>query len=95
MIMNVHTVEILESMTKLKLCKEDKERALERMKALTDSLKSFEAIDTDGVEPLIRVNSIDSKLREDVVEKTISRNELLINAPEKNRCYYQVPGALD
>lgn len=90
-----HAIGILESMAKLNLVGEEKEKAIRRMKELEDSFKVFENIDTEGVEPLIMVVKTVNVLRDDIPEKNISREEILANAPDQNRGYFQVPGTLD
>jgi len=49
-------------------------------------IKSFDELSmvcTENVEPLVSVLDIENVFREDVIEKTISREEMLSSAPEQ------------
>jgi len=53
-------------------------------------LGSFSVLDDiDGFTPLVSV--LEDRLREDTAAKTISRDELLANAPEQYDGYFQIP----
>jgi len=62
---------------------------------LTKGFAVLEQIDTDGVEPLVTVLSMQNILREDVAGKLLTREEILANAPEQYDGYFQVPGTLE
>ena len=62
---------------------------------LTESFEQLEDIDTSGAEPLVTVLDIQNVLREDVNIKTISREELLANAPDRCDGFFRVPGILE
>ena len=47
------------------------------------------------MQPLVSVLDIKNVLREDIEAKTISRDEILENAPEQYDGYFQVPGTLE
>jgi aspartyl-tRNA(Asn)/glutamyl-tRNA(Gln) amidotransferase subunit C len=60
-------------------------------------LREFSAIqhiDTEGVEPLTTVLNTYNVMREDIPSKSISRDELLENAPAQYDGYFQVPETL-
>ena len=52
-------------------------------------------IDTAGAEPLVTVLNVQNILREDVVKKIVTRDELLSGAPEEYGGYFQVPKTLE
>ena len=54
-------------------------------------MEQLNAIDTEGVEPLIYVNEDVNVVREDVVKHPISKDEALSNAPLKDSDYIKVP----
>lgn len=65
---------------------------LERMIAFINQLN---AVDTDGVEPLIYMTSEPLKLRKDQVGMELTQQEALKNAPSKDSDYFKVPKVLD
>ena len=64
---------------------------LEKMLGFVDKLN---AVDTEGVEPLIYMTDEESLLREDKAEISISKEDALRNAPSKDSDYFKVPKVL-
>ena len=84
-----------EGMVMLGLSDDERIRLKERFDEITGGFAALDAIDTNGVEPLVSVLSLHNIMREDVSLKAISRDELLANSPEKDDMYFQVPAAID
>ena len=72
----------------LKAIKGDMENIISFMDKLSE-------LDTDEVEPLIFMSDEVNVLREDVVEKTVTSEQALKNAPKKDSVYYRIPKLLD
>ena len=89
------TIKDYETMAKLNLNDPERQWILDRMEMLTDSFRELDAIDTSTVEPLVTVLDVRNILRDDISKKFISRDELLLNAPEQYNGYFQVPRTLD
>ena len=68
--------------------KEAIKKDLERMIAFVDQLS---ALDVEGVEPLMHMTDNMDRLREDVVQGSVSRETALQNAPETDGTYFKVP----
>ncbi|HHZ13582.1 MAG TPA: Asp-tRNA(Asn)/Glu-tRNA(Gln) amidotransferase subunit GatC [Clostridiales bacterium] len=88
-------IEDYEAMTKISLSEDEKTIVSGYMNMLLDSFKKLEDTDVSGVVPLISVLDVKSPMRDDVAIKTISREELLSNAPEQHDAYFQVPRTVD
>lgn len=71
--------------------KEEIKNDLNRMLAFVDKINE---VNTDGVEPLVHMNNEINVLREDVVKVTISQEEALKNAPQKDSDYFKIPKVL-
>ena len=84
-----------EAMAKLNLPETERQIISSRLVKLCDSFSVMENIDTANIEPLVTVLGIKNVLRDDVVRKNVSREELLSNAPEQYDGYFQVPRTLD
>jgi aspartyl-tRNA(Asn)/glutamyl-tRNA(Gln) amidotransferase subunit C len=61
---------------------------LEKMIGFVEKLKE---VDTTGVEPLMHITDAVNILREDAVEKTITKQEALLNAPQTDGDFFIVP----
>ena len=88
-------IEDYEAMIKISLSEDEKTIVSGYMNMLLDSFKKLEDTDVSGVVPLISVLDVKSPMRDDVAIKTISREELLSNAPEQHDGYFQVPRTVD
>ncbi|MEN9699309.1 MAG: hypothetical protein RLZZ301_507 [Bacteroidota bacterium] len=65
---------------------------MERMIAFVDKLSE---LDTTGVEPLIFMSEEVNRLRDDEAVQSISHEEALRNAPQKDSDYFRIPKVLD
>jgi len=84
-----------ELMMKFNLTNDERVFISDKIDNLIESFKMLETIDTSGVEPLVTVLDIQNVLREDVMTKFITCEELLSNAPEQYDGYFQVPKTLE
>jgi len=92
-------------MAMLDLSDDERVRIKERFDEIAGGFTALDAIETDGVEPLVSVLSLCNVMREDVASKVMSRDELLANAPEQSegdfsaltqpKGYFSVPAAIE
>jgi len=64
---------------------------LQRIVSFMDKLQEVE---TGNVEPLVYMTSEINHLREDVAKVTITQEEALKNAPQKDSDYFRIPKVL-
>ena len=89
--MNSDILRRLQKLNQLKLTEAEESEILaffEKQKAEMDVLN---AIDTENVERMVQVMPIFTVVREDVVIKNFTRDELQEGAPETMDGYWQVP----
>lgn len=89
--MNSDILRRLQKLNQLKLTEAEESEILaffEKQKAEMDVLN---AIDTENVERMVQVMPIFTVVREDVVIKKFTRDELQAGAPETMDGYWQVP----
>ena len=87
--------EAFEAMAKLSLPENERLGIARDIEMLEQSFAALAAVDTGGVENLVTVLDIRNVLREDIMVKNVSREELLSNAPEQYDGYFQVPKTLE
>lgn len=87
----------LESLAKINLMDEEKKTAEEFFEFFISKFDALGNIDTEteNVEPLVTVFSLDNVMREDISYKMTDRETLLENSPENNDGYFIVPRILD
>lgn len=72
--------------------KEEIKHDLANIIAFMDKLSEVETV---GVEPLIFMTDEVNNLRDDIAQITISQDEGLKNAPQKDSDYFRIPKVLD
>lgn len=88
------TVDKVAKLAKLQFTPEETaviQKDLDKILAFVDQINK---VDTSGVEPLTHLNKEVNVLREDDVEETITQQEALKNAPQKDSDYFKIPKVL-
>ncbi len=81
----------LESLNQLRLTEDEKEKMLDFFEMQDKEIEKLYDIDTDNVERMVHVMPLTNVIREDVVNKIFTRDELQAAAPEAYDGYWQVP----
>ena len=85
------TIEYLGILAQLELSPEEKKQARQDMGRMLDYIDQLKELDTEGVEPLSHVLSVENVMREDVVTNGDMREALLANAPEEKDGMFTAP----
>ena len=86
------TVDRLAKLSKLEFSEEEKTEMVEDFKKMVGFVDTLKEVNTEGVKPLIYVNEgVTNVLRDDKVERMLSSEDALKNAPEKDTSYIKVP----
>lgn len=93
--MDKTTLLSLEKVNQLALTEAERENVLAFFEAREQSAAALDAIDTSNVERMVHVLPILTVLREDVVKKLFTRDELQKGAPETMDGYWQVPRVVE
>jgi len=80
-----------ERMAMLDLSDTERAHLRARFDEIVSGFSVLDAYDTDGVESLVTVLDLQNIMREDIALETISRDELLENAPEQHDGYFRAP----
>jgi len=85
----------LENLARLRL-EEDEREALQRdLAAILDLVEKLREVDTEGVQPLEFLHTLNPPPRPDEVRGQVSREEALRNAPDTDGTYFRVPKVID
>lgn len=85
----------LSDLAKLEFSSGEREKIKTDLNKILHFVEKLQQVDTEGVEPLIYMNEDVNVLRDDVAEKTITKEEALKNAPQKDSDYFKVPTVLN
>lgn len=90
--------ELLDKMAhlaRLEFDDKDAEKMMQDMTAIVSWVEKLNEVDTTGIEPLTTMSHEINALREDKAQPSLSRDEVLKNAPLKNKDYFRVPKVLE
>ncbi len=89
------TMEYVGILAKLDLSEEEKQAAKKDMERMLDYIDTLNELNTEGIEPMSHVFSMNNVFREDVVENEDGGEETLANAPERRDRSFVVPRTVD
>ena len=95
---NIITDEIIDYvgiLAKLELSLEEREEAKKDMGRTLDYIDKLNELDTEGIEPMSHVFSMNNVFREDIVTNGDDRDNILKNAPEKKEGAFKVPRTVE
>jgi len=84
-------VDRLSELSKLEFDEQGKEGLKKDLQKILNLVEKLGEIDVEGVEPLIYMTDEKNILRKDVVKDTVTKDEALLNAPQRDSDYFKVP----
>lgn len=78
-------------LARLALQPEETRRFTEQLNAILTYMEQLNQVPTAGVAPTAHVLDLENVFREDMVERTLTAEEALANAPETTHHYFVVP----
>jgi aspartyl-tRNA(Asn)/glutamyl-tRNA(Gln) amidotransferase subunit C len=91
MILTRKEVDHIANLARLDLTEEEKQKYQEQLSAILDYAARLQQLDTSGIAPTSSVLPPTSRLREDIPIKSLSVDETLLNAPDKDANQFRIP----
>ena len=88
-------VDYISLLSRLKPEEEEKRKMTAELEKIVSYMDVLNALDTADIEPMSHVFPVKNVLREDVVEPSFPREELMKNAPGGDEEAYLVPKAVE
>ena len=92
---SLREVEHVAELSRLELSEEEKQVFAQQLSAILEHFAKLQELDTEGVEPTSHVVPVRNIFREDTPEEPMSREEVLMNAPESARGCFKVPRVVE
>lgn len=80
---------------RLELSEQENAQFSTQLSAIVGYIEKLNALDVSGVEPLAHCLPVQNVLREDVSRPSLSNEQALANAPDREEGYFKVPKILD
>ena len=84
-------IDRLGELARLRFTEEEKASLKADLERILEFVDQLNAIDTSGIEPLIHISTEVNQWRADEAHQTISQEEALKNAPDRDSDYFKVP----
>lgn len=93
-------VEHVAELAHLKLSSDETGNMFHDLNAILDYVAQLNELDMSSVTPLAQVNELNgaggaSSLRQDVIKPSLSRAEVMLQAPESDRAFFKVPKVIE
>ena len=85
------TVEYIANLARLALTEEEKESFTGQLDKILNYIDKLNKLDTDNIKPTFHAVPLKNVFRNDGVKPSLTQEEALSNAPEKDRGYFKVP----
>ncbi|MEN2994124.1 MAG: Asp-tRNA(Asn)/Glu-tRNA(Gln) amidotransferase subunit GatC [Thermodesulfovibrio sp.] len=82
-------------LSRLELSEKEIELYQQQLSRILDYVEKLSEIDTTSVEPTSHVIELKNVFREDEVKPSLSRDEVLRNAPDSTDKFFRVPKIID
>lgn len=93
--LELETVERIAALARLGLSQDEKERMREQLSVVLDHISMLEEVSTEDIPPTAQVIELQNIMRDDVVEPSLSRDQVLMNAPDTEDGFIKVKAVLD
>jgi aspartyl-tRNA(Asn)/glutamyl-tRNA(Gln) amidotransferase subunit C len=78
-------------LAKLDFSEEELEKFADEFSKILEYVSQLREVDTEGIEPTFSISAKIQPLREDVVQPSLPKEEVLKNAPEEQYGYFKLP----
>ena len=82
-------------LARIALTDEDVQRFTAQLSGILDHFAALSAVDTEGIEPTAHPLPLSNVMRADVVAPSLSQDEALANAPERDDGFFRVRAVLE
>ncbi len=90
MAIEIETIKKVAHLARLELTAEEESQLSVDIEQILDWINQLDEVDTTGIEPVIHMHQNINSYREDIPNNDLTREEALINAPQKDGEYFKV-----
>jgi len=84
-------VEYLSKLARIELTEEEKTKFEKELEKIVEYVSKLNEVNTDNVEPCYHVGKIKNVFREDIPSDFPSKEEIIKNAPQREKNLFKVP----
>lgn len=88
-------IDYIAALSRIELTKEERAEVAQGLGNIVEYMDVLATLDTEGVEPTSHILSLKNVFREDIVQPSMERDELIANAPLKEDGCFVVPKTVE
>lgn len=88
-------IDYIGTLSRIELTKEERAEVAEGLGNIIEYMDVLATLDTEGVEPTSHILPLKNVFREDIVQPSMERDELIANAPLKEDGCFVVPKTVE
>lgn len=88
-------VEHIAHLSRLSISEKEKEKFSQQLGSILGYVKKLDELDASGIEPTSHVIEMSNVMREDSLKPSLSKDEALMNAPDRTGDFYRVPKIIE
>lgn len=88
-------VEHIAHLARLSFTEEEKEKFGNQLSSILTYVEKLKELDTSSVEPTFHVLAMNNVMRGDYLRPSLSKNDALMNAPDRAEEFYRVPKIIE
>ena len=89
------TLHKIAHLARVEIDPDQEEGLIKDLEQIVSWVEKLDELDTEFVEPLTHMTMEKNAMREDEAAKTLTKDEVLKNAPDKTNDFFKVPKVLD
>ena len=89
------TVEYIAKLARLKLTEQEEKEFTGQLDKILAYIDKLNELNTDNIEPITHAVPMKNVFREDEVKRSLTQEEALSNAPEKDSGHFRVPRIIE
>lgn len=93
--LELETIERIAALARLGLSQDEMERMRDQLSVVLDHISMLEEVPTEDIPPTAQVIELQNIMRDDVVEPSLSQEQVLLNAPRSEDGFIKVKAVLD
>jgi aspartyl-tRNA(Asn)/glutamyl-tRNA(Gln) amidotransferase subunit C len=93
--LDLETVERIATLARVGLTPDEMDLMRDQLSAVLDHISMLEEVDTDDIPPTAQVIELQNIMRDDIVEPSLSQQQVLFNAPRTEDGFIKVKAVLD
>ena len=88
-------IDELSELARLEFSEAEKLSVKDDLQRMISFVEKLNEVDTKGIDPMLHMSDTINNYREDIIQGSMSREKALLNAPQSDGVFFQVPKVIN